>query len=145
LSWVQGAWCDERALDRLFRLRFHRMVDGDGYARFRHWRLYGERGLMRRQVAIWLADDVLTLEFDEETLAQYRVAYARDGHHLRDVRDSRLFQTRYRSPQIPLWEPAADEWRPFLRLPAYAPPRRRPDTAMQLPLDLGASPERRAR
>lgn len=79
LSWVQGSWCDERVLDRLFRLRFHRMVDGNGYARFRHWRRSGERGLMRRQVAIWLADDVLTLEYAEETLAQYRVAYAPRG------------------------------------------------------------------
>jgi putative transposase len=144
LTWVQGAWCDDRALDRLFRLRFHRMVDGDGYARFRHWRVYGERGLMRRQLAIWLADDVLTLEFDAETLAQYRVRYEPDGHHLRDVAAPRLFRTGHRSFQLPLWELADAEWRKALRLPVSVRRPRRARTTQQLPLDLGASEEHSA-
>ncbi len=144
LSWVQGAWCDAGALNRLFRLRYQRCVDVHGFARFRHWRLYGERGLMRRRVAIWLADDVLTLEYDQETLAQYRVRYEQDGHHLREVMEPRLFQTRHRSPQLPLWEPANDEWRKALRLSVNARLRRRTGTARQLPLDLGAAEEVRA-
>jgi hypothetical protein len=112
------------------------MVDGDGYARFRHWRLYGERGLMRRQIALWLADDVLTLESDAETLAQYSVAYAPAGHHLRDVRTPRLFTTRHRSSQLPLWNPSEGEWRKAVRLPPYARRRARPSepSAQQWPL-----------
>lgn len=127
LGWVQGAWCDADALARLFRLRVHRMVDGDGYARFRHWRLYGERGLMRRQIALWLADDVLTLECDEETLAQYRVRFSPDGHHFREVREPRLFETRYRSRQLALGELDDVTWRKAVPARPYAPRRRRPE------------------
>lgn len=94
---------------------------------------------MRRQVALWLADDVLTLECDEETLAQYGVQYAPDGHHRRDVRAPRLFATRHRSAQLPLWVPADAEWRKAVRLPPYVR-RRTPSTASlahqwPLPLD----------
>jgi hypothetical protein len=45
LGWVQGAWCDPAKLDRLFRLRAMRRPNAQGCIRFRHWRLYGERGL----------------------------------------------------------------------------------------------------
>jgi transposase len=45
LGWVQGAWCDPADLDRLFRLRATRVLNRGGSVRFRHWRLYGERGL----------------------------------------------------------------------------------------------------
>lgn len=139
LSWVQGAWCDAGALNRLFRLRYQRCVDANGYARFRHWRLYGERGLMHQRVALWLTDDIVTLEYDQETLAQYRVRYEPDGHHLREVTEPRIFHTRHRSRQLPLWEPSNEDWRKAIRVWMNARRRRHPGTARQLPLDLGAS------
>jgi transposase len=45
LGWVQGAWCEPADLDQLFRLRAMRRLNAGGAVRFRHWRLYGERGL----------------------------------------------------------------------------------------------------
>jgi len=53
LHWVQGAWCAPAELDRLFRVRAHRRVDGAGFVRFRNWRLYGERGLAGAEAAVW--------------------------------------------------------------------------------------------
>jgi hypothetical protein len=52
LGWVQGAWCDSADLDRLFRLRATRVLNGGGHLRFRHWRLHGERGLAGERAAV---------------------------------------------------------------------------------------------
>jgi len=99
LGFVQGAWCEDRDLDRLFRLRAERRLDQGGYVRFRNWRLYGERGLAGGQVAVWLFGDTLTVEHATDALAQYRVAYEPDERHLRGITEPHLFETRYPSPQ----------------------------------------------
>ena len=55
LGWVQGAWCEPADLDRLFRLRAHaRAQRAAARVRFRHWRLYGERGLAGERAAVWV-------------------------------------------------------------------------------------------
>ncbi|HEV8190732.1 MAG TPA: hypothetical protein VGP82_04505, partial [Ktedonobacterales bacterium] len=122
LGWVHGSWCEERDLDRLFRVRSHRRVNRSGYVRFRRWRLYGERGLTGREAAVWLFGETLTLDYADEALAQYRVAFEPDERHLRDVTEPRLFEHRYPSPQPVLWEVPDGEWHLAIRLP---PPRPR--------------------
>lgn len=124
LGWVHGAWCDPADLDRLFRLRADRCLDPGGFVRYRHWRLYGERGLAGAQAAVWLFDQTLTLEYATDTLAQYHVVATADGRSLRAVTEPQLFATRYPSPQPflpPLdtlaWDPAQ---------PLGPSPRRRP-------------------
>lgn len=62
LGWVQGAWCERAALDRLFRLRARRVLNKHGALRFRHWRLYAERGLAGKPAAVWLCGETLTIE-----------------------------------------------------------------------------------
>lgn len=125
LGWVHGAWCDERDLDRLFRVRSHRQVDRSGYVRFRRWRLYGERGLTGREAAVWLFGETLTLDYADEPLAQYHVAFEPDEQHLRDVSEPRLFEHRYPSPQPVLWEVPNGEWHLAIRLPPPRPRRLR--------------------
>jgi transposase len=125
LGWVQGAWCAAADLDRLFRLRAWRRVNTSGSVRFRHWRLYAERGLAGARAAVWVHGETLTVEHETETLAQYRVALEPDGRRLRDVTEPRFFATQHRSPQpflAPLEETA---WHPARRLAPYRPRRRR--------------------
>lgn len=137
LGWVTGTVRTPEELHRVFyATRFGRHLDRAGYLRFRHWRLYGERGLMRRPATVWLYGETLTIEFADEPLAQYPVVYQPDRRHLRDVRAPRLFDTRHRSPQLPLWTPSEGEWLKMLPLPASAPRRRRPVVAHQYPLFL---------
>jgi transposase InsO family protein len=125
LSWVQGTQRDPAELHRIFyTTRFGRKLDTLGYVRFRHWRIYGERGLPRRQAAIWLYGETLLLEFSDEPLAQYSVSYEPDQRHLRDVVPRQLFETQYRSPQLPLWELCEGEWLKVLRVPKRLPPAR---------------------
>ena len=64
------------ALHRAFyTTRFGRTIDKLGYVRFRDWRVYGERGLTGRPVAVWLYREHLTVSFADEPLAEYRVRY----------------------------------------------------------------------
>jgi len=125
---VQGVQREPAELHRVFyATRGGRKLDKLGYIRFRHWRIYGEHGLARRQAAVWLYGETLLLEFSEEPLAQYSVAYEPDRHHLRDVVPRQLFQTKYQSPQLALWELRDGEWLKVLRSgPFWRRHRRQP-------------------
>jgi hypothetical protein len=48
LSWVHGTPRTDAELARIFRVRAGRRVDLARYVRYRHWRLYAERGFARR-------------------------------------------------------------------------------------------------
>jgi len=129
LGWYNGRPVTPEDLHRLFyRTRFGRKLDKLGYVRFRHWRVYGERGLARERAAVWLYGETLTLEYADEPLAQYRVRYQPDKAHLRAVEAPLLFETPYQSPQLSLWELNDDEWLKVIRRPDYAPrdPRQEP-------------------
>jgi putative transposase len=137
LGWVQGVKRDSAQLHRIFyATRFGRKLDKLGYVRFRHWRIYGEHGLAHGRAAIWLYGETLLVEFADEPLAQYSVAYESDRRHLRDVLPRQLFETRYRSPQLPLWNLGDGEWLKVVR----GPPRRQRNkflsAARQVPLAL---------
>ncbi len=136
LGWVQGAWCDPADLDRLFRLRATRVLNGGGYVRFRHWRLYGERGLAGEPVAVWVWGENLTVEYATDTIAQYRVTFEADGRRLREVSSPRLLTTRYASPQPFLPSLEDLEWQPAQRLAPYRPRRRRRGGGQQAALFL---------
>lgn len=135
LHWVCGKLVAPAELHRIFySTRFGRVLDRAGYARFRRWRVYAERGLGGEPVAVWLYAEHLTLVYQDEPLAQYRVAYQPDQHRLQMVTPEQLFETPHRSPQPPLWTWGEDKWLPVLRLPAYAPRKSRPPGAVQPPL-----------
>jgi putative transposase len=132
LGWVQGTLHPKEVLDEVFGpIRFGRRLDRAGYARFRRWRIYGERGLARKPAAIWLSNEYLTVEFADDPLAQYVVRFGATVHELRRVSLLRLFETRFRSPQPFLWELGAGEWLTVIRLPARRYRRRRPAAGTQ--------------
>jgi hypothetical protein len=90
-----------------------------------HWRIYGEEALARTEVALWLGDDTLTVEYAGETLSRYEVEYHPRGGDLGEVRRPELFETAYRRswPQLRLFrlkDALGDGWLKALRLEAYA-------------------------
>ena len=108
------------------------MLNARGCVRFRHWRLYGERGLAGTRVAVWVWDETLTIEHAAEVLAQYRVAVEPDGRRLREVTDARFFATGHVSPQ-PFLAPLEElDWYPAQRVAPYRRRRRRSDAARQV-------------
>ena len=126
LDWVRGRPVRAAELERAFApVHTARRVDRHGYVRFRHWRLYGERGLAQKRVAVWLTTDRLVLTYSDEPLAYYTVTVARDRRHLTAVTEERLFATPFQSPQPLLWEPGEGEWLRVLQIPAPRPRRHR--------------------
>lgn len=113
-----------------FEIRFTRVLDASGYARLKHWRIYAEEGLARREVTLWLGTDGLAVEFAGDTLARYEVDYRRAGGGLRQVHTPELFETVHRRsrPQPRLFEledVLGANWLKALRLDGYAT-RRKP-------------------
>ncbi len=123
LDWVYGQVWDEAALHYAFyATRFGRTLDKVGYVHFRHYRLYAEPGLPRQRVAVWLYKEQLTVEFSETLLVQYTVEYQPDHKRFRAITNPQIYETHYRSAQLPLWRFGDDEWLKIVRLP---PPKAR--------------------
>ena len=94
LGWVSGRRHEPEKLARaFFSTRFARTLDPRGYARFRHWLIYGDEGLARREAALWLGKESLTVEFDGRPLSRYRVEYATGTNRLRELKSPILFET----------------------------------------------------
>jgi hypothetical protein len=94
-----------------------RILNRASYVRFRHWRLYGERGLAGDAVAVWLYGEHLTIAFDE-ALAQYGITCQPDQRQLATVVDERRFETPCQSSHLALWAPQSGAW---LTVPQVAP------------------------
>ena len=124
ISWVGGRPVSTDELATAFvPAQTTRRIDRSGYIRFRRWRLYGGRGLVKQTAAVWLTGEQVLLSYSDEPLAQYTVTYAPDGRHFAAVREEHLFVTAFQSPQPPLWEPHEGEWVRVLPLPAPLPRR----------------------
>ncbi len=129
LGFLAGVRHRPEDLERaFFSTRFTRVLDASGYARLKHWKIYAEEGLARREVALGLGPDVLSVEFAGDTLARYDVEYSPRTNRLREVKRPRLFGTshRFAAAQLRLFELEAlgeTGWLKALRLDGYAPRR----------------------
>lgn len=135
LGFASGVRHREEELGRaFFSARFVRVLDALGYARFRHWKVYGGEALAGREAALWLAAESLTVEHAGEPLSRYEVWVEPKTGKLRSVGRARIFGSSYGRdrPQRRLF--ALDEvgWLKVLKLDDYAPRRpRRPEMLQQ--------------
>jgi transposase InsO family protein len=137
LGWVHGRVYTADDLHRAFHTtRFGRQLDRHGYVRFRHWRIYGEQGLSGRSAVVWLYGETLTVAFADTALAEYRVSYQPGIKQLRTVNEPKLFEHRYHTPQLPLWELGDDEWFKVVRQPLVIRRKRSAMSALQHVLPL---------
>lgn len=96
LGWVTGVRYRKEDLERaFFSTRFSRTLDSLGYARFRHWRVYGEEALAGNEATLWLQPEALTVEYEGETLSRYDVEYAPGSTELQRVSKPTLFETSF--------------------------------------------------
>jgi hypothetical protein len=119
-----------------FSTRFTRKLDSLGYARFKHWRVYGEEGLARCEVALWLGTDSLSVEYGGQTLSRYDVSFSpARTKELEEVTNPRLFASRHQPPQLKLFvlEEMLGEsgWLKAIRLEEYAARTQRHPGALQ--------------
>ena len=94
--------------------------------------LWPPERLPRCEVAVWLGDGEMAVEYGGRTLSRYDVSLSPGTAQLKDVTNPRLFATGYRTSQLRLFglEEALGKggWLKALRLRGYAArARRRPD------------------
>ncbi len=142
LGWIKGAQPEPALVHQAFSAVCEtRRLNKAGYAKFRNWSLYGERGLAGEVTLVNIFQDVLTLEYEQEKLSRYSVEWQPDERHLARVGNPRFYRHPYQSPQQELWEAGSVEWFVIMR---HAPPvrgRKRKSrlVVMQPPLLLDSS------
>jgi putative transposase len=91
----------------------------------------------KQEVEVSFYTSTLKIEYQETELAFYTIEWAQDNKHIKEVKNPRLIETGYQSPQLKLWTLGPDEWLLFLKLPDYAARTRRrtlETNIVQLPL-----------
>jgi putative transposase len=137
LGGQKGTVYPESVLSRiLFATRYVRHLDKNGFLRFADWKFYGERGLPRAKVTIWIYEGSLKVEKEAVTLSEYEVSMLDDHKHVQAVRSARTHQTPFRSPQLTLFNLNQGDWLLYWKTPAQSRPRsiRRVEGIVQLPL-----------
>lgn len=143
LSWIKTPRYREEDLARaFFSARHTRTLDGLGYFTLQRFRLYAEEGLAGQQVAVWVQEDALTVEYGGEALSRYEVACdsaagVSSVGRLQEVKGYTLFETSIILPQLRLFDlgKALGEggWIKAIKLNEYAPRLpRRPDKLQQV-------------
>jgi len=121
LSFLTGIRYHPEDLQKaFFSTRYVRVLDPLGYARLMHWRVYGEEALAKREAALWLDEENLTVEYQGQTLSRYDVALQPQTGKLSEVKCPQLFETAHRPPQLRLFELADIQWLKALRVSDYA-------------------------
>lgn len=132
LGWIRGNEFEPKELERIFRgIRFERRLDSLGYARFRHWKVYGQEALSGESAALWVSEDTLALEYAAEKLAVYRAKWHPDRKHIHDVEVVELFPNSVVPIQPRLSGLDEVEWLKALRLPEYRSRTKRDDGISQ--------------
>ena len=142
LSWVKTPRYQEEDLARaFFSARHTRTLDNFGYLILQRFRLYAEEGLAGQQVAVWVQEDSLTVEYGGEALSRYEVecdpaAGVSSVGRLQGVKGHTLFETSIIMPQLRLFnlgEALGEEgWIKAIKLDEYAPRLPRPDKRQQV-------------
>jgi hypothetical protein len=71
-----------------------------GYIRFRGFRFYAEAGLAKQEVSIHIYTSTLKIEYQGTELAFYTMEWAEDNKHIKEVKNPRVIEIGYRSPQL---------------------------------------------
>jgi transposase InsO family protein len=131
LSWVKTPRYRDGDLERaFFSARHARALDGLGHLVLQRFRLYAEEGLAGREVAVWIQEDALTVEYGGQALSRYEVecdpaAGAVAVGRLRKVKSHTLFESSVAAPQPRLFDLAETlgekGWLKAVRLADYAP------------------------
>jgi transposase len=143
LSWVKTPRYREEDLARaFFSARHTRTLDGLGYLILQRFRLYAEEGLAGTEVAVWVTEDSLTVEYGGEALSRYEVACdpvtgVSSVGRLRSVKGHTLYETSITLAQLRLFDLAEvlgeEGWIKVLKLDEYAPRQpRRPGELQQV-------------
>jgi transposase len=137
LGWVTGRQFEPDYMYRAFSAICEtRTLTTAGYAHFRNFLLYGERGLAGKKTLINIFQDTLAIEYGEHPLAKYSVEFQPDDKHFTRVGNPRLYEHPYHSPQLELWQPNDVEWYVIIRCASSSKRRKRKARSLIIQLSL---------
>jgi len=138
LRGVLGRTFPEEVLSRaLYATQFTRQIDRYGFVKFKHWRFYGELGLVGEDVSVWVYEGNLKVEYQATALSLYELSIEKKTGEITEVKNPRRLETHFRSPQLDLWQLSETEWLLALRRPepvAHKKPGKITPLARQLSL-----------
>jgi hypothetical protein len=76
------------------------------------------------EVSVWVYESTLKIEYQTTALALYSVRLSQD-QQITEVTNPRRLETRFRSPQLDLWQLSDTEWLLALRRPEPGPRKKR--------------------
>ena len=131
----QARSLDPELLRKAFQyLQFSRVITPNGYVSVQRFYLYAERGLAKQQVAVWIYEDRLHIEYQQIPLARYLCTINRQRKQLRSVSKPSLFSTPFVSPQPDLIALDDAQWLKIRPRPYTKRPLRQGPFATQLML-----------
>ena len=118
LAWAKGRLIEPQALQRLFQqIHFPRSVNRYGFVSIQRFYIYVERGLSRQRVSIWIYEGSLRVEYQQTLLARYACKFSQRQKSLQAISQPALYQSKFQSPQLTLFELDEDQWHKILPRP----------------------------
>jgi hypothetical protein len=117
LAWVRGEPVSIRRTGRAFHeMLWTRTLNDAGYALVQNYYLYGEQAASRQRVCLWLWDDVLRIDCQDELLASYPCVYDAEAGQLRQVQEPTLHSNHFAQQQGRLFVLSEEQWTRVNRL-----------------------------
>ena len=111
LSWVRGQPLSTRQMNAAFReTLWKRMTNRSGYVVVQNYFLYAEQALARQPVCLWLWENTLQIDHQDELLASYPCSYDAQEHCLKKLGEPVLHDNRFARQQPQLLCLETEQW-----------------------------------
>ena len=111
LSWVRGQPLSKRQLEAaLGEMLWMRTTDRAGYVLVQNYFLYAERAANRQRVCLWLWDDTLHIDCQDEVLARYACSYDHKAQRIKKLGEPTLYENRFSRQQPQLLQIGPEQW-----------------------------------
>ena len=87
-----------------------RITDRAGYVLVQNYFLYAERAANRQRVCLWLWDDTLHIDYQDEVLASYACSYDQKTHQIKKLGEPTLYENRFSRQQPQLLQIGPEQW-----------------------------------
>lgn len=106
LSWVKGREISEKELHKVFyQYMFPRKTNLYGFIRLHNFYFYVEDGLPKSQVCVWIYQNNLKVEHQNEILIEYPCIYEEKKRKLTElINEPKFYQSKFSSKQLKLFE-----------------------------------------
>lgn len=105
MTWVMGHEIAEKELHRKFyEHMFKRITNKHGYVRLHTFYFYVEEGLPKNKVYIWIYQNKLRAEYNNELMIEYECFYDEKNRKIQKLTKPTIQEHQYTSKQLKLFD-----------------------------------------